>query len=297
MRTCRKYYQKLTLLASNDLNPEEERGIRAHLQACPRCQAAYRQVERFIERAQEQAPFPPPQGLLDECRAELRERLRLQRMLGGPHPSFLPRRPLVLAAATATFALALGVVVGRYLLPSRASAPQSIASMGAEDLGVRALDREWERVEVQLGEVLLRGPVTDPRMRPFLVQALAQAENPGQRLRVVKVLAAQPLLDEDVEAALISAMEQDPNSGVRLQAIRALRAFPLTKPVKEALIRVLLTERNPSLRKEAIDALTVRPFDPETASALRGLARADTSAYVRRKAGIALERRDNVAQE
>ncbi|MDZ7295637.1 MAG: zf-HC2 domain-containing protein, partial [candidate division KSB1 bacterium] len=135
MRTCRKYYQKLTLLASNDLNPEEERGIRAHLQACPRCQAAYRQVERLIERAQEQAPLPPPQGLLDECRAELRERLRLQRMLEGPHPSLLPRRPLVLAAATATFALALGVVAGRYLVPSRGTAPPAMATISPEDLG------------------------------------------------------------------------------------------------------------------------------------------------------------------
>ncbi len=296
MTSCRKYRQQLVFLASEDLNPEEKRRVCAHLQQCASCRAQLQQVQPLVAHAQARGPSAPPQQLLDACRAELRERLRLERLFKGAHPPLEPAKPgwrLVLAAGAAMLMLTVGIAVGRYLLPFRPILPGGSEVTSAEGARVRILDWERQQVEVRLGGVSLSGPASDPRIRPFLVQALAEADNPGQRLRVVKALAAQPLLDEQVEAALISALEKDPNSGVRLQAIRVLRTFPLTAPVRDALIRVLLTDRNPGIRKEAIDALSARPLDPEIRTTLNGIARTDTSAYVRRKAGMALERREN----
>ncbi|MCR4439261.1 MAG: HEAT repeat domain-containing protein [bacterium] len=196
--------------------------------------------------------------------------------------------------AAAVCLLLAGVFVGRYLLPSQ---PRSLAEaplLERSELDVRGFsyDPESGQVEVQLGDRVLRGAPSDPRIRALLVHTLTEAGNPGLRLRTVKALASPPLGDEEVEAALIVALEKDPNTGVRLQAIRVLRDFPLSRPIKQALIRVLLTDRNPSLRKEAIDALSRRAFDPDIAPTLSGLAKSDTSAYVRRKAGKALERRE-----
>jgi HEAT repeat protein len=269
------------------------------VQTCPACKAELEQLRLLLGRVQERRPLEADEKLLQECRAELQDRLRLERVLGQRWKWVSPWygwRPALLGA-TAVALLAIGFLAGRYLLPLRAQRPiaQPIAELGPSAIRSLSYDPETQQVEVRLGSTLLKGPASDPRIRAFLVHTLAEADNPGLRLRTVRALAAPPAVDEEVEAALIAAMEKDPNTGVRLQAIRVLKELPLTRPIKEALIRVLLTDRNPSMRKEAIDALSTRASDPEIAPTLRGLAQKDTSAYVRRKAGMALERRQQPA--
>ncbi len=295
MKPCRTYRKQLVLFASGDLSGDEERELRAHVQACPACNAELEQLRLFLRRIEERRPFVADQRLLQECRRELQDRLRLERLSRRPLAWTTPWQGLrpVLAGATSVALVIAGLLAGRYLFPVHPQAPEreTFAEPAALALRGLAYDPETQEVELQLGSTLIKGPASDPRIRAFLVHTLSQTDNPGLRLRMVKALAAPPVVDEEVEAALIAAMEKDANTGVRLQAIRVLKEFPLTRPIKQALIRVLLNDRNPSLRKEAIDALSARAYDPEIAPTLRGLAQSDTSVYVRRKAGMALERR------
>ncbi|MBC7187089.1 MAG: HEAT repeat domain-containing protein [Calditrichaeota bacterium] len=297
MKPCRKYRRQLALYASGDLSSEEEELLRLHVQACPACAAEMEELRRLVSRFQERSGLAIDQTLLDECRAELWDRLRMQRLMEGRRQAWRPAwrswRPAVRIAA-AICLLVAGVFIGRYLLPwqPRPLAEAPLFDRSALDVRGFSYDPDSRQVEVQLGDLVLRGAPSDPRIRALLVHTLTEADNPGVRLRTVKALASPPLADEEVEAALIAALEKDPNTGVRLQAIRVLKEFPLSRPIKQALIRVLLTERNPSLRKEAIDALSSRAFDPDIAPTLSGLAKSDTSAYVRRRAGKALERRE-----
>lgn len=296
MKPCRKYRKRLVLFASGDLSGHQQSALQAHVQACPTCQAELEQLRLLLRRVEERRPFAADQQLLQECRTELEDRLRLERLSRRRLTWTIPWRGLrpVLSGATALALVTAGLLAGRYLFPARTQAPGDEPSAEPAALALRDMtyDPETHEVELQLGNTLIKGPVSDPRIRAFLVHTLSESDNPGLRLRMVKALAAPPVVDEEVEAALITALEKDVNTGVRLQAIRVLKEFPLTRPIKQALIRVLLNDRNPSLRKEAIDALSTRAYDPEIAPTLRGLAQSDTSVYVRRKAGMALERRE-----
>lgn len=298
--------EAILLYLYDELADADKRELEAHIQDNPQSRKRLQEMQAFHHLLDRRAALTPSAALLRKVRSDLRRRLREER-LTLPQESWWAKllrpiqakRPGWQAAAAATLLL-LGVVVGRYLLPAEAAHPplfQQAASMPSiSNVDLIEYDPKTGVVTVHyktVQEVALQGDIEDASIRRVLSYAIRTEDHPGRRLAAVKAAASRtPFADEELQAALIQAMEKDEVAGVRLRAAKVLQALPLSQPVKDAFIRVLLKDPNPAIRIEALESLSkgvaedVRPI-------LRNAAEDDDNEYVRLKAARTLERTKN----
>jgi HEAT repeat protein len=131
----------------------------------------------------------------------------------------------------------------------------------------------------------------DPAIQKVLTHAMLNEENPGVRLKAVSAINASgaEARDPEVKTALIKALEMDANAGVRKEALDALRMFPFDGEIKHALLRALVADANPGIRVAAINALDSAQggglgVDSDVLSVLKQKAETDDNNYIRVKA-------------
>jgi NACalpha-BTF3-like transcription factor len=82
-------------------------------------------------------------------------------------------------------------------------------------------------------------------------------QNPGSRLNSINVMDSYKKLaiDSDIKEALVTVIMTDKNQGVRREALKLLNAAGFDESSKQANLYVLLNDSSSALRIEALNAL------------------------------------------
>lgn len=278
---CESARQLLPLLSYGELSFDEEERLEAHLESCAACRAereALQAMEVFLARA-EREPAP---GLLQRNRRLLAETIAAERASSQTWwrrvGAWLANPPAWAkpVGAVAVFVLGFGIARAPWAA-NGVPAPQTIERVrivGADGSGgVRVAYDEVRPREV-------RGSLSDESIRRVLLAATQTSTDPGVRVESLELLKRRASADTEVRDALLNVLLKDRNSGVRLKALEALRSFNADSELRRALCQVLLSDDNPAVRATAVDLLTT-PHEPEVVGALQELLRREQDAYIR----------------
>ncbi len=256
---CESVRKQLALLLYGELAFEEEEAVHQHLEGCAECRLALDR-QKALHGALDEAEASVPDGLLAECRRDLRAGLERT----GGRRSLLrrlwdwtdqPVSPLLLKPAGALALVALGFFAAR-LTSTPAAPPPQVAA----------------------------GP--DPATQQVLLQAARNASDPGLRMNSMEVLGSRAESPE-VRQTLVNAVRSDPNSAVRLRAVESLRSYRGDPQVRLALENALFSDDNLGVRTQAIDILVMHK-DMAIVGTLQHLMEREQNDYIRQRCEKAL---------
>ncbi|MGH9945396.1 MAG: HEAT repeat domain-containing protein, partial [Pyrinomonadaceae bacterium] len=185
--------------------------------------------------------------------------------------------PLNVSDVAGTVNLTRGATVAELIEQLRASGRSNWRMEAARDLALHAGNRQ---------------------ARQALLETLnSDAQNSAMQMTAARALA--PYAGEpEVRAAFVNALERtSQNSTVRMTAARALTAPAETdRAVRDAMLRVLLTEKNNAVRLSLIGALSKHAAEPAVQQALLNALKSDEHDVVRMRAARALKSRVEQAE-
>ena len=88
-----------------------------------------------------------------------------------------------------------------------------------------------------------------------MILATIENQSPSKRIQAVSFTENFVKPDAKILEALIERMQYDGNMNVRLAAVESLSEFPESDVVKDAFIKALTTQKNPSLQIAIIQFL------------------------------------------
>jgi hypothetical protein len=128
----------------------------------------------------------------------------------------------------------------------------------------------------------LSGTANDELITNLLFYLLLHDQNPGKRLKAVKLLQnAQPA--QETTMVLVSALLTDSNPGIRLKSIRLLSTYEPEKIIQDACMKVLLEDENEAVRLSAMDIMEMAP-DVSMIPALQVVSVLDENDFIRDRA-------------
>jgi len=195
-------------------------------------------------------------------------------------------------ASTAAAALIIGVVLGNFVpgKPKPTTPDLPIASANFDellkdntlnDIRIREVNQTTGELVIsasKTNDLTLTGNITDPEIQKVLAYALVRDQNPGTRLRSVKLMEGVTTSNA-VEQALITSVLQDENQGVRQRALRALSQYPINDDLRQTYLNVISNDPSPALRIEAIQIL-MRDEDATTRSAVLNASEEETNEMI-----------------
>jgi len=147
-----------------------------------------------------------------------------------------------------------------------------------------------------MNEITIEGDLEKPEIQHLLTQTLMFDERPDIRLKIVRALEQTKTLDKNVITALAELLDKEENPGIRLKAVKLLTALPITPSLKDilaqVLVRVLLNDSNSAIRIEAFKGLS-KVKNGSMAPFIANAAKNDSSEYIRTKAKQILDRTEN----
>jgi|TARA_B100000959_G_scaffold149460_1_gene156833 hypothetical protein len=128
----------------------------------------------------------------------------------------------------------------------------------------------------------LSGTANDELITNLLFYLLLHDQNPGKRLKAVKLLQnSQPA--QETKMVLVSALLTDSNPGIRLKSIRLLSTYEPGKIIQDACMKVLMEDENEAVRLSAIDIMEMAP-DVSMIPALQVVSILDDNDFIRDRA-------------
>jgi len=292
---CEEARERMPLFLYGELSFEEEERFELHIDECSMCRDTLAR-EKSLFQALDASELAPSQELLDDCRAELHQRL------AGIEPdrtSFWDKIregfsihfhfPGWMQPVGAVAMLALGFVAAKM-------SPGSF--MGSWHAGVAepVTERvryvepgEAGRVQIVLDETrqrVLSGSLEDRSIQRLLLTAAKDPSDAGLRVESVDLLKNRPQSAE-VRSALLYAVQHDPNAGVRLKALDGLKEFANDPETRQTLTQVLLKDDNPGVRTQVIDLLIQHRSD-SMVGVLQELMNKEDNDYIRMRCQKAL---------
>ncbi len=217
---------------------------------------------------------------------------------------FFPKRPILAVVAY----LLIGLIIGRYFLaPQLSQEPGTITEIPIEKRIHSILEQEQlvatnielkrngsNQIAFQLraeDEFSYTGNPEDNLVKELLFYFLLNDNNPGRRLRSVKLMSEFTATDE-VKMVMLAAILSDNNPGVRLRSIRSLSAFEIDKQISNVCIKILLEDDNPAVRMEALKILKKQP-EERLYPILQVVARLDENEFIRNEVGKLLNQMES----
>jgi len=251
-------------------------GLAAHLEKCTECAQIFELMAKL--RNVDTQPEPSDADFLAMRRGVLRD----IRGVDSARPwrlYALIRKP-VFAYAFSILLAGAGFLAGKDMRPAASASGDTlvrqIQRVAAGNRDLQDLERPlylYENVKIDDagdGKVALNFdvsrhvdlvlPKSDPLVVDVLMQTLVNPSPIGTKLRALSWAGNLP--DPKVRDALIKVMLTDPNLGVRLKAQSRLIEQDDDPQVKEALLRVLQNEESVQMKLVAIDHLASRRVDP-----------------------------------
>ena len=128
----------------------------------------------------------------------------------------------------------------------------------------------------------LSGTANDELITNLLFYLLLHDQNPGKRLKAVKLLQdTQPA--QETKMVLVSALLTDSNPGIRLKSIQMLSTYEPGKIIQDACMKVLLEDENEAVRLSAMDIMEMAP-NVSMIPALRVVSVLDENDFIRDRA-------------
>jgi hypothetical protein len=295
---CDEARETFPLFLYGELSFEEEERLELHIDECPGCRLALAR-EKALMKSLDAAEMLPSQELLDDCRAELHQ--RLAHMEAQPvnfwdrlrqgftiHFHFAPGLMQPLGALAM---LLLGFFAAR-MTPGSFPVPWRAAGVAAEPVASRVRYVEptaQGRVQIVIDETrqrVLSGSLEDQSIQRLLLTAAKDPADAGLRVESVDLLKSRSQSAE-VKRALLYALQHDPNAGVRLKALDGLKESAGDPVTRQALTQVLLKDDNPGVRTQVIDLL-IQNRSNAMVSVLQELMMKEDNGYIRMRCQKAL---------
>jgi HEAT repeat protein/putative zinc finger protein len=295
---CEEARERMPLFLYGELSFEEEERLETHIDQCAGCREALGR-EKVLSQAFDAAQAVPSQGLLDNCRAELRGRIA---QVEPEHSHFWGKlregfsihfhfAPGWAQVAGAMAMLALGFAAAR-MTPGSMLGPWRAAGVAGEPITSRVRYVEpvaSGRVQIVVDETrqrVLSGNLEDQTIQRLLLKAAKDPSDAGLRVESVDLLKNRPQSAE-VRTALLYALQHDPNAGVRLKALDGLKEFASDPETRKTLTQVLLKDDNPGVRTQVIDLL-IQHRSEAMVGVLQELMNKEDNDYIRMRCQKAL---------
>ncbi|HUM03795.1 MAG TPA: HEAT repeat domain-containing protein [Thermoanaerobaculia bacterium] len=326
-RDVLRFREAAILRLAGELPTAEGAWLDDHLAGCPVCRDEERRLALAWERLGEDRVEPPSPSFLARTEALLTDEVR--RRTAPPFAPVVPIRPSarlglrpLLQAAALVAAAAGGFLFAR--TAPRIGAPAASVAATFPVVAQRSVDVSEAAPDLsnrpRLANVAFRPADPEGRIgvafdvttrytvtgRPdqkgiadllvYLMSGAADTE--GTRGRVIDLVSqstkGSPGPSPDIVAALAETVKHDRNPGVRKKAVEALAQLPPSEATRDALILALKSDENPAVRILAVDGLargaTVMK-DAATLDALRSRASDEReNGYVRVQAAQALSK-------
>ncbi len=289
---CEKFKDILIQYDLLDIPSNIREKLDEHRDECPDCAAFWEEQQVFSAMLKN---LPEPEiddTAMDRLHQDIMQRVRRESFLQKrerPRSSFTFSSlwPTVSVAAAT---LVVGLLLGRLLsvsgpvLPSRGNTAGLLDGYNIEDMRIQVVNQTTGDLEIEYSQSQDRkvsGNVNDPYIQKLLAYAMVKDENPGTRLRSVK-LSTEMKAGNEIISALMTTVRSDENNGVRLKAMKALSEFPLTEEIKQLCVEVITRDSYPAMRMEAIQILTeADKIDDKDNTVLKKAAEEDDAEGVR----------------
>lgn len=295
---CEDVKTMLPLFLYGEMNFEDEERVELHIDECADCRTAMMQHKAMF-KSLDTAELTPSQEFLDDCRAELHEKLAhaeperagfWDKLRQGftVHFHFAPG---VAQPVGAVAMLIVGFMAARMIPPSFLG-PFNSASVAGDPSASRVRYVEpmgSGKVQIVLDETrqrVLSGNLDDQAIQRLLLTAAKDPSDAGLRVESVDILKTRPQSTE-VRKALLVALQHDPNAGVRLKALDGLKEFATDPETRQVLTQVLLKDDNPGVRTQVIDLLMQHRSD-KMVGVLQELMGKEDNGYIRMRCQKAL---------
>lgn len=149
------------------------------------------------------------------------------------------------------------------------------ANYGHEDDHIRFAVESTQDLE-------LSGTANDELITNLLFYLLLHDQNPGKRLKAVKLLQKSHPAQE-TKLVLVSSLLTDSNPGVRLKSIRLLSSYEAGKTIRDACMKVLLEDKNEAVRLSAMNIMEQSP-DASMIPVLQVVSVLDENDFIRDRA-------------
>lgn len=308
----KKFERLIVLDFYKEISPAERAKLERHLSSCLRCGGFQKSLEKTMFQQKRGDDSHLDKDLL-EARDEFHRVLLAGRNIpeykfSRPERRFVPV-PVYAVAVIAFVMLAVGATASFIFFnppeKNAASIVSELNSKNKEDVAIediRFLSTDQESGEVRFSfefvkRFEMKGSLDDQNIQTVLAYALANSDNPGVRLKTVGMLETSTKPDKEIERALLRAAKTDDNAGVRRQALLSLKKLPFDNGIRDALLFVLQSDKNPGMRVAAINYLsekemrstTTKTVDPNLLNVLRERSVSDQNKYVRLKAANMLK--------
>lgn len=212
---------------------------------------------------------------------------------------FAPTLRLATALGMLAIGLFLGRI---FFAQARTTAQSQLIELAESNLShIEAIeyDPQTRQVAIQLSainQVTIEGDLEEAEIQRLLAQVLVYDERPNIRLKTVRALERIRHFDREMVTALSNLVDKEENPGIRLRAMKLLIAMPLNLEMKDMLLalfsRVLLKDTNSAIRIAAFEGL-VRVDDAAARPLIMNVAKKDTSEYIQLRAKHVLARIEN----
>ncbi len=313
MNEHKKITKLIPLYFYDELSDSEKREVQSHIQICEICRQSLEATQALHQTLDRKIARQPSESVMLQARAQLRERLRQEKLADLRDPwwesfsNLISTANVALKLAGSAALLMIGLIAGRFVWapwdsPQNVAAKiqdlqsQEIGSPFISNIDLIEYDPQTGNVTIKyktINDMIVQGKVDDAPVRNLLAYAIRTESNPGRRLTAVRAVGSQNISDQETENALIYALENDAVDGVRLRAAQALRSFPINDGIKKAFIRVVMKDANPSIRIEAVEALSQVKEAEDVFPVLQDAAKDDENEFIRLRTSSALERLEN----
>ncbi|GJQ62814.1 MAG: hypothetical protein SCALA702_18670 [Melioribacteraceae bacterium] len=272
------YKELLQLAVYDELGSKESELLENHLFECEECSREYEELKAFYTKVSSSQKDAPSDLVLLRARNELFEKINVenQRISGlqkivNAVSDFLTGGVKYYAPALTT--LILGFMMGYFYFfsepvqypvnPSGTDVDSKTAG-NTEISNIRFKNPFTNDGEIEISydaikPITFRGSMEDDRVRELLAQALVSSDNPGFKLKTLSSMSFQDekkfIPDQRVKSALITTVETDKNPGVRKEALNLLAKYPYDEDILGLLIYTLGNDENSGNRVTAVNLL------------------------------------------
>ncbi len=133
----------------------------------------------------------------------------------------------------------------------------------------------------------ISGRLNDENIQQLLFYLLLKDDNPGKRLKAVRLLQdSAPQIE--AQAVLVSALLTDTNPGVRLRSIKILKNYETSELIIDACIKILLEDENEAVRQHALEIISDHPME-KSLPVLQIVSVMDENEYIKAQATMMLQ--------